>query len=247
MSLIRRDWIPERIKSFGIDFNSHSDQLRAKLEPMLNVLNDLDFMRHAQRLVDAAAGLELGQPTIEGNLVIEGAQGLQLDQDLGIFPHVTRSMTGLGSAIVTANELGRKSVQPVYITRCYLTRHGAGPLEHEKIRFTEQKLFDQTNQPNQWQGTLRYAPLNLVQLEDFIRRDCVRGAEFASRMKIELEQPTIAVTCLDQVGSEISMFGADQELVTIPTENAASYIADTLKLRLSHSSRGPSAADVQFM
>ena len=46
----------------------------------------------------------------------------------------------------------------IYVTRTYLTRHGADPY------FTDHpfpaEVTDKTNIPNDWQGTLRYAPSN---------------------------------------------------------------------------------------
>ena len=50
-----------------------------------------------------------------------------------------------------------------YVTRTYVTRHGAGPLPHECSR---EDLgiceTDRTNLTNEWQGTIRYAPHGTV-------------------------------------------------------------------------------------
>ena len=46
-----------------------------------------------------------------------------------------------------------EKVNVLYVTRTYLTRHGAGPLENEDPSI---KLLDTTNVNNNWQGTIRF-------------------------------------------------------------------------------------------
>lgn len=46
-----------------------------------------------------------------------------------------------------------EKVNALYVTRTYLTRHGAGPLENEDSGI---KLLDTTNVHNDWQGTIRF-------------------------------------------------------------------------------------------
>ena len=62
-------------------------------------------------------------------IVFEGSQGLLLDQNIGFFPHVTRSNTGLNNV---QKLLGPQTPLDVYfVTRSYLTRHGNGPMVYE--------------------------------------------------------------------------------------------------------------------
>jgi len=94
-------------------------------------------------------------------VVFEGAQGLLLDQDRGAFPYVTRSHTGIRNALDVAAEAGIDAVDATYVSRAYLTRHGAGPLSRELPGKPYPGIQDSTNVPNEFQGTLRFAHLDL--------------------------------------------------------------------------------------
>lgn len=89
--------------------------------------------------------------------VFEGAQGLLLDQDNEeFFPHVTSSSTGMKN-VRTLCAQGGFDVEPYYVSRSYLTRHGAGPLPgHDSAM----KYHDDTNIEHAYQGTIRFAPLD---------------------------------------------------------------------------------------
>ena len=60
-----------------------------------------------------------------------------------------------------------------YVTRPYLTRHGNGYLYKESIRSDVSKYIesDRTNVYNEFQGSFRYAPLDLTSLKDRIVSD----------------------------------------------------------------------------
>jgi hypothetical protein len=103
--------------------------------------------------------------------LFEGAQGLLLDQDRGCFPHVTRSNTGLRNVLALADELGLERLDVTYVTRAYLTRHGAGAAAARATRKTYPGVVDTTNVPNEHQGTLRFAWLDLDLLGRAIAAD----------------------------------------------------------------------------
>ena len=90
--------------------------------------------------------------------VFEGAQGLLLDQNnKQYFPHVTRSNTGMTNVRELCAQAGINKIEAYYVSRTYLTRHGAGPLpgEDKKLRYE-----DNTNVDHPFQGQLRFAPLD---------------------------------------------------------------------------------------
>jgi adenylosuccinate synthase len=90
--------------------------------------------------------------------VFEGAQGLLLDQNnKKYFPHVTRSNTGIQNVRFLCSQAGIDKIEAYYVSRTYLTRHGAGPLpgEDKTLHFS-----DDTNKDHQYQGQLRFAPLD---------------------------------------------------------------------------------------
>ena len=94
------------------------------------------------------------------DLIFENAQGLLLDEDNEeAYPHTTPSKTDSTNPIniILKNNLNDKKTIPVYCTRTYLTKHGAGPFNHT---FNEKameivKKFDTTNITNDWQGSIR--------------------------------------------------------------------------------------------
>jgi len=90
--------------------------------------------------------------------VFEGAQGLLLDQDnKQFFPHVTRSSTGMKNVRKLCAAAGITDIETYYVTRTYLTRHGAGDLPNEDRGL---KFEDDTNLEHAYQGTLRFAPMD---------------------------------------------------------------------------------------
>ena len=99
--------------------------------------------------------------------VFEGAQGLLLDQDnKEFFPHVTSSSTGMKNVRALCDQ-GGFDVEPYYVSRTYLTRHGAGKLPGEDAGM---RYADDTNIPHAYQGEIRFAPL------DDVRTRCAKDA-----------------------------------------------------------------------
>jgi len=88
--------------------------------------------------------------------IFEGAQGLALDQNMGRFPYVTRSNTGMRNVIKAQREIKFDINEIVYVTRTYLTRHGADPNFSEWKRDFPKGIEDNTNVENSWQGKIRY-------------------------------------------------------------------------------------------
>jgi adenylosuccinate synthase len=83
--------------------------------------------------------------------VFEGAQGLLLDQDnKEFFPHVTHSKTGMHNVRILCAQAGVTEIESYYVTRSYLTRHGAGPLPGEDPKMS---FYDDTNTEHSYQGT----------------------------------------------------------------------------------------------
>lgn len=93
------------------------------------------------------------------HLIFETGQGLLLDQDYETYaPHLTSSKTGIHNTAIFLDKRGLSLDEAIYVTRPYVTRHGNGPLPCEMDRSELPGVGeDLTNQPNEWQGTLRYA------------------------------------------------------------------------------------------
>lgn len=101
--------------------------------------------------------------------LFEGAQGLLLDShNKEFFPHVSRSRTGLHNVKKLCAQAGITDIEAYYVSRTYLTRHGAGPLPGEDPSMS---FDDDTNTDGPYQGKLRFAPLDVSALKQRIMTD----------------------------------------------------------------------------
>jgi len=210
-------WAPQRCEELGLDF--------MKL-PYHRAIGErfLEECRHFTKLVRCIPDANLADDPSIDQVVFEGAQGLALDQDRCEFPHVTRSSTGLTNVMPLLEELGIFLVQVVYVTRSYATRHGAGPLPRES-EWNGTKIDDPTNVPNDWQGSIRFAPLAKHEMWCRIQADQIAAAEASPFVSAGL-----VVTCLDQYPN------VDVE-----------ELAQDLELRLLGCSYGPNRRDLHWI
>lgn len=183
---------------------------REKTKALSNVsFDEFDHDAEDQRMVDYLH--QLAQLTAAGALMIrseadmfssrnpwqdyvfEGAQGLLLDMDYGFFPNVTRSNTGSRNALgLLRAQLPERmhEISVRYVTRAYLTRHGAGPLPLENELPTLRNNAQETNRFNDHQGNFRVAPLNADLLRFALQSD---DSDAAGLNK------SLLITCLDQI------------------------------------------------
>ena len=114
------------------------------------------------------------------SLLFEAGQGLALDaENKEDFPHLTPSRT---TSRISAERIsvlpGDTEVEILYVTRSYLTRHGAGPFPTECPK--EQigrEIFDRTNVPNPHQQTLRYGLFDGEAVMKRVRSDLEKTRE----------------------------------------------------------------------
>lgn len=146
-------------------------------------LDDLEAM---QNLIKGYVSLTAFK---DNTLIFENGQGLLLDESKGI--HATPSKTGLNGVLdcISNYNLENVELEPYYVSRTYITRHGAGdfPEKDDTIEHFE----DLTNHPNDWQGTLRYGRLNTEELISRIEEDSA-GYDYKIVMTHANEMP---VTC----------------------------------------------------
>lgn len=112
------------------------------------------------------------------NIIFEMGQGLMLDENIvGKSVHTTPSHTGIKNPMKIIQELGLKEndIEVVYVTRTYLTRHGAGPLPNEcNSKEINEKIFDETNIYNPSQEYIRYAKMSendFKKIKERIKKD----------------------------------------------------------------------------
>jgi adenylosuccinate synthase len=119
-------------------------------------------------------------------VIFENGQGLLLDSECKRFyPNVTGSRTGLANIAQILKNVGEKLDEVLYVSRSYVTRHGAGELPCEcKASDIPGMITDVTNQPNEWQGKLRFGLHESV--EEFVKPVMEDIKELNYRPKLSL-------------------------------------------------------------
>lgn len=113
------------------------------------------FMEYCNHFAQCVNPLGMGQCK---DPVFEGAQGLLLDQNnKEYWPHVTHSNTGMANVEVLCSQASIAKKEIYYVSRTYLTRHGAGRLPGEDPSMV---FEDNTNTAHPFQGKIRFAPLD---------------------------------------------------------------------------------------
>lgn len=101
-------------------------------------------------------------------VIFEGGQGLALSQNnTKDFPFLTPSFTGSEEIVKIIDD---RPINVIYVTRSYLTRHGAGPLPNENNELRKKVPYDKTNVSNKYQGELRIADFEIDSLYDMKER-----------------------------------------------------------------------------
>ena len=141
------------------------------------VYNIDNFMRAADYVVRNCQVVELNQIAQKfDTLIFEGGQGLLLDQcNKGDFPHLTPSSVGSYNIHNLINNFGAESTDVFYVSRSYMTRHGAGPMDTECTKeYINPDIVDATNLRNDWQGELRFGYLDTDKLYQRVKADFAR-------------------------------------------------------------------------
>jgi adenylosuccinate synthase len=190
---IQKNYIPERIRELEIG------EIPPQYRELLGDERIIDSYRmDIDTMLDRVEVGEVSCLRKYDSLLFEGAQGLLLDQSHPYFPHVTRSNTGIQNVADLLRQAGlsEETMEIVYVTRAYLTRHGAGPFPTELPEKPYPRIEDLTNVPNPYQDVLRYGLLDLNQLAESIRRDWQHASNFKYRL-------SLAITCLDQLDGQV--------------------------------------------
>ena len=175
---IRDGYMPERLKEHGI--KSVPDAWREIVYSdglIENFICDVRFMvSHIHAAGDAIL-------TRYKNVVFENGQGLLLDQNQTLYgDNTTPSNTGILNPLTIATRTFRKANMEVcYVTRTYMTRHGAGRFEEECSKsLINESMIDETNGTNQFQGHLRYGELDIDGLLNRVNADLqhLSGSKF---------------------------------------------------------------------
>lgn len=211
LSAIREDWLPARLARLGVRPDAETAAAAASDAILERFVEDCMMFRIA---VDEAPDASLASRTV----VFEAAQGLLLDQRGRDFPHVTRSNTGVQNMAAIALEAGIGRIEAHYATRCYLTRHGAGPMPDERDVSRWFEVVDETNVPNPWQASIRHGLLDADLLARSIREDVAKAGQVSVT-------PSLAMSCLDQSTNGIVPVKAGGEVEAFDAQRAAVQVA----------------------
>lgn len=144
-----------------------------------------EAVRNTFNLVDSVPDSE--------NYIFEGSQGLLLDQNIGFFPHVTRSNVGSKNISEICCENPRIAWPELFlVTRAFQTRHGNGPMTNLEIPHNIANNPEETNVSNEYQGEFKRSLLDLDLLQYVIEKDTY----------IRYSAKSLVITCLDLVKNE---------------------------------------------
>jgi adenylosuccinate synthase len=189
---IREEYIPVRAHDLGVELSKQEHALSLSEGMMEHFLYDLGVLIGRVR----PATWDRTFVRAQEGIVFEGAQGLRLDMSHSNYPYVTHSKTGLPNIVALMKQAEIKDALSVYyVTRTYMTRHGAGPLPHEIFVLPYPEVTDPTNVTNPHQGMLRYGWLDYDHLLEEIRTDLSRAKEIRAL-------PSVAITCMDQIDND---------------------------------------------
>jgi len=168
------------------------------------------------------------------DIIFEGSQGILLDQDIGFFPHVTRSNTDTTNI---EKLIGDDPKLELYlVTRAYQTRHGNGPMTNE-VYGTIINNRNETNLDTTFQGKFRKSVLDI----DLLMYAKQRGISDS----YSEHQTTLVITCLDHIEQNwfITYRGG---LINFQSEDKfVEFISDNLGIEKVIRVRSPVTEDIK--
>lgn len=166
---IRDEYLPFRLKEKGIkDIPNNWKDIIYNDGLILNYLIDCELFNNRINITkeDFLRNYD--------NIIFENGQGLLLDQNIkGYGKNTTPSNTGIINASkIIKKYLPDSDVEICYVTRTYMTRHGAGRFDSEcNVNEINSSIEDKTNIPNDYQGIIRYGKIDLNNLCDRCKKD----------------------------------------------------------------------------
>lgn len=178
-----------------------------------NTDNDFKFfLDHVEIITNDAQEKELfhSYPLI----VFENGQGLLLDDDYCLdYNHNTPAYVGtkVPADLIAKNFMPAEvQIEPLYVTRSYLTRHGKGQVgitgncECDKAAINSD-MVDLTNVPNPNQGTLRYGKFTFEEANAAVARAIDDNCSITARGFASI--PSVVITHMNEYRSQ-ELWGA---------------------------------------
>lgn len=165
---IRDAYASPRLRELNVEIPDNWKTIYWSNTMIEHFINDVAFMcKHITWVYDDVLNAY-------DNIVFENGQGLLLDQNRTEYGNnTTPSNTGIKNPHEIINKiLPNANVEVCYVTRTYLTRHGAGKFEEECDKSEiNTEMEDKTNVPNPYQGSIRYGRLDINSLFNRIQND----------------------------------------------------------------------------
>ncbi len=199
---IRTGYLPSRIRELNLSKETLGEygELLTDTNVLANVavqiLENLDYVQQVADMSEFLCGYD--------RVIFENGQGLLLDSENEEYaPHVTASRTGLHNPCAFLKRYDLSLDEVIYVTRSYVTRHGAGPLPYE-CRAEDLGICekDRTNVANPWQGSLRFAKHG--SLEEFVSA-VEKDLQVCEEYDMSLSCRTLMITHLNETESCILM------------------------------------------
>ena len=169
--------------------------------------------------------------------VFESSQGMLLTEKYGVMPHCTPSLINLSDMLPDLNVMTepKQGMEVYFVTRSYTTRHGNGPLNAEaSMEDLGLSVYDPTNVPNKFQGSIRYAPLDVDLLRSTIKSeiDLVAGS-----LKWDIKY-NLVVTCTVHSDNYVKTLKGDLNMFDFMEEfNKPTIVSDFLFPRIGSQCR----------
>jgi adenylosuccinate synthase len=179
-----------------------------------------------------------GLPLCFNHVIFEGSQGLLLDQNIGFFPHVTRTNTGSKNIVEICKEsIGYvPKINYFLITRAYQTRHGNGPMTNDA---TPNNIYinpDETNVKNKFQGEFRRSILDVDLLKYGIECDGVIN---------NTKYKSLVITCVDHIENDCRFVYNGKIDHSIDTSVFIGKISDILKIPTVYVSKSDESKNIE--
>lgn len=165
---IRDEYTSKRLLKASPEVLQQWEDILASDNLIYNFIDDVQFL-HSHVVFDYSRVLQQYD-----NVVFENGQGLLLDQrHVQYYDNTTPSNTGIANPhIIIEKYLPNADVEVCYVTRTYMTKHGAGDFECECDKSEiNAHIDDKTNITNPYQGTIRYGRLDVDELVERIKED----------------------------------------------------------------------------
>ena len=182
---IQNMWMPKRIHEL-IGRNNIPDEMRSilSLDYVPHFMSDLQFMvENTLHSGMCLVNLDASFFNSFQHIVCENGQGLAISQRYYGTENVTPAYTGLSSALDVLKRYSvvrdDDTIAVNYVYKWFTTRHGHGALDREMSKeCLSTKIHDDTNVPNEWQGNLRFAPMNINKVRKLLSDDTVAVSQW---------------------------------------------------------------------